>query len=173
MRSGLQEISRLLRVWSQVKIGEKDLAWPKPRALDRLRFLDLDDKFRNPENQFRSLAERRAGVAICGVVYPRAAFDDDFVAVLNEFGRRGRDETYSIFIVLDFLRHADSHESSRCRGIVYWWPRSKDVERPILSCLPRSRSRRRVFNDHRRFTRPSEAFRISITSSSLTWRKSA
>jgi len=30
---------------------------------------------------------------------------------LNEFGRRGRHETNSIFIVLDFPGHADSHES--------------------------------------------------------------
>ncbi len=115
MRSGPHEILRLSRIRRQVKIGEKDLAWPKLRPLHWLRFLDLDDKFRGLENQFRSLAERRAGVAISGVVYPRAgpraAFDDDFVTVLNEFGHRGRYEAYSIFIVLDFLGHADSHES--------------------------------------------------------------
>ena len=84
-----------------------------------LRLLDLDDHVRAGEDFVGVGGDRRAGVAIGGVVdadaLPRVAFHDDVVAVRDEFVHGRRREADAVFQHLDFLRHADAHGSSPVR----------------------------------------------------------
>src|SRR5215475_6021832 len=53
----------------------------------------------------------RAGIIRIGVTgsHARVALDQDLVAALNQLVRRRRQESYTVLLIFDFFRNADTH----------------------------------------------------------------
>ncbi len=112
-RPGGDEIFGLGEIGREMQIGEEHLSRPKLLALGGERLLDLHHHFGAGKNLDGVFDDRRAGLDIFGVrktrAYSRRRFDQNLMAVVNEFGDRRRRQTDAKLIVLDFLGNPDQH----------------------------------------------------------------
>ena len=114
-RAAGEQILGLVRIGSQVQVGEQHLALAQHAALDGLRLLDLDDQFGTGEHLGRGRDNARAGAAIGLVVHadalPGVVLDDHLVAMVDRLAHARRRQSHSVLQYLDFLRHTDAHGS--------------------------------------------------------------
>ncbi len=118
--AGRHQPARLLRIGSEMKIGEENLVRLEPPVLDRLRLLDLDDHLGVREHRFRRRQNAGACFHIRVVVGEDARactrLHDDLVPARRKLADRARDETDSELIALDFCRNADAHDALHEKG---------------------------------------------------------
>ena len=98
-----------------MEVGEQDVPRLEQRDFLRLRFLHLDDHVRRLEHGGGIGKDGRARFLVGGVGAVDAGagmgLDHHFMAGGDQLGdRRGR-QAHPIFVVLDFLGHADPHRS--------------------------------------------------------------
>jgi len=112
-RTGLDQISGLVRIRSQMQICEENVVRTQHGPLDRLGLLDLHDHLRGVED-FLCRAEDSG---TCGLVVgitradtdPSIGLNEHFVPVSDHFVNTVRRQSDPVFMVLDFLRHTNAH----------------------------------------------------------------
>jgi hypothetical protein len=104
----------------QMEVGEQRLAWTQPLDLDGLRLLHLHDHVGAGENLVRVRQNLRADARVFLVAkvdrLACSGLDEHFVAALGQLARRGRRHADAVFVILDFLRHANAHENPRFKS---------------------------------------------------------
>ena len=114
-RAGGNEILGLLGIGREMEVGVEDLAGTEHLALERLRFLHLNDHVGLGENLLGVADDFRTGGAI-GVVRSgdagtRLRLDQHLVTVMHGLGHALRRQADTVFVVLHFLGNADQHGS--------------------------------------------------------------
>ena len=96
-----------------MEVGIEDLAFAQHLALAGLRFLHLHDHVGLGENLVRRGDDLGAGLLVVGIAGANActglALHPHGVAATHGFTHRGGGHAHTVFMVLDFLRHADEH----------------------------------------------------------------
>ena len=114
-RAGFDETFGLRGVGREMKIGEQHLPGPEPLDLDRLRLLHLHDHVGGGKHFVGVGQDLRADPRVHFVEQPdavaRLGLDEHFVSARRQFAHGGRRHADAIFVVLDFLGHADAHMS--------------------------------------------------------------
>ena len=118
--------ARLLRIRSEMQIGEKDLMRLQPLILDGLRLLDLDDHLGRGEHVLRRRENAGARLLVGRVVGEdagaRAGLHHDLMPARHELANGARHEPNAELIALDLCRNADAHFFLRWKVC---FPRSK------------------------------------------------
>ena len=116
-RAGCEKPAGLLRIGSEMKIGEEDLVRLEPGDLDGLRLLDLDDHLGLGEHGIGRRQDARAGLLVVGVVGEDAGasarLHHDLVAARRQLPNRARHEPNPELIAFDLSRNADAHDDLR------------------------------------------------------------
>jgi len=107
------EVAGLVGVRREVQVGKEDLALAQHLALDRLRFLDLDDHVGGGKDLGRGGKDGRAGRGVIGVgkagAKAGAGLDHHVMAVVHRFARRIRGHADAKLLRLDLFRASDLH----------------------------------------------------------------
>ncbi|GEM_PF-2749373 len=108
-----------------MEISVEKLAFAKLRPFGGLWLLDLHDHVALLKNVFCRSGNFRTSGDVAGIIGTDTGtclcFNPDFVAMGHIFTNRGGGQSDTIFMVLDFLRAADTHKRSShflptCRG---------------------------------------------------------
>ena len=98
-----------------MQIGEQDLPLAQHGAFRRQRLLHLDDHFGFGEHLGGGSHDGRAGLLVMRIGHAdcrtRPAFDDDPMAMLDEFANVAGNQPDPVFVNLRFLRDANQHVS--------------------------------------------------------------
>ena len=112
-RAGLDQILGLRRIGRQVQVGVEDLALAQHGALLGLRLLHLHDHLGLGEDFGSGGNDLGPGLDVVGIcranAVARLGFHPDLVAMGNHFADRQRRQADAVFMVLDFLWHANEH----------------------------------------------------------------
>ncbi len=96
-----------------MQIGEQHLAAAQLLALDGERLLHLHDQVGAAVDGIGIRHDFGARGAVVGIgktgARARRRLDQHLMAVVGEFAHGRRHDTDAVFVVLDFLRHADEH----------------------------------------------------------------
>ena len=134
-RAGRHEPVGLLRIRSEMQIGEKDLMRLEPAILDRLRLLDLDDHLGLGEHVLRRRENAGARLLVGRVVGEdagaRAGLHHDLVPARHELANGARHEPNAELIALDLCRNADAHFFLRWK---VFFPRFEACPKPRKDC---------------------------------------
>ena len=112
-RLALDQIRGLLRVRSEVEVGEQNLPLAQHGALAGQRFLDLDDHLRPLEDHLRALRDGRAHLGVLGIIdadaRPGAVLHNHVVAMQDHLVHAVRRESHAVLVILDFFWNPDEH----------------------------------------------------------------